>query len=448
MTFVFSGCVGLTKHSSQTPWGALGLGAINGNTPSLGAGGATGGFGTPGQGGGSTASGMGGEGTPVAGMFFFHNDQIGSTKVITNSAGEMVTGSNGAANIVYNPYGDIDVDHSHGPDILRNKFTGQQLDNESGLYYYNARYYDPALGRFISADPLLDAGGSPSGMDPYMYVSGNPVKFNDPTGHKQKSYGKKMIADFQSAVVNHVAQYGSNETKFGFMTYAKRIKDHKKMQEARDAAKTTAIKIAIVVAVVVVSYLCAGSCTYGAVAAAQAAVPVTGMQLAVSITSEIAASFVVDQAFTAAGYVIGGYTSNGSQSWDSKGAARGAEYGSNVGFVYSLFAPQLNGIEDPAQTLDPNKTFKGDGMWNKYAKFGREFPMEKVGQKVLIEGNLVEITGDIIVKTVGVGIPKEAIYVPLGDQISNPVKNSYIKQDKIWYDKYMQYDYYADLYVQ
>nr|MBP6739833.1 RHS repeat-associated core domain-containing protein [Leptospiraceae bacterium] len=145
-----------------------------------------------GQGGGTTGSGSNGSGTPVAGMIFFHNDQIGSTNLMTNTAGEMVTGSNGAANIVYNPYGDIDVDHSHGPDILRHKFTGQQLDNESGLYYYNARYYDPALGRFITADSVTDAGGDPDGMNAYMYAGGNPVRFNDPSGHIKSSQLKKF----------------------------------------------------------------------------------------------------------------------------------------------------------------------------------------------------------------------------------------------------------------
>ena len=216
MTFVFSGCVGLTKHSSQTPWGALGLGAINGNTPSLGAGGATGGFGTPGQGGGSTGSGMGGEGTPVAGMYFFHRDQVGSTRLMTNSAGEMVAGSNGAANIVYNPYGDIDVDHSHGPDILRNKFTGQQLDNESGLYYYNARYYDPALGRFITADSVMDTGGA-NGMNRYMYTNGNPVLRNDPSGHDAPKWMTNMGKDIKQAMVESVVQQAGAPLTLAYM---------------------------------------------------------------------------------------------------------------------------------------------------------------------------------------------------------------------------------------
>ncbi|MCA9368332.1 RHS repeat-associated core domain-containing protein [Candidatus Kaiserbacteria bacterium] len=62
------------------------------------------------------------------------------------------------------------------------RFTGQQLDG-SGLYYYNARYYDPEIGHFISPDTLVPDPGSVFGYNRYMYSLGNPLKFNDPSGH-------------------------------------------------------------------------------------------------------------------------------------------------------------------------------------------------------------------------------------------------------------------------
>jgi RHS repeat-associated protein len=58
-------------------------------------------------------------------------------------------------------------------------FTGQYNDSVSGLDYYGSRYYDPVVGRFLSAD-VLD--GNLAGMDPYAYVGGNPETFSDPTG--------------------------------------------------------------------------------------------------------------------------------------------------------------------------------------------------------------------------------------------------------------------------
>ncbi|MCB1192804.1 MAG: hypothetical protein H7A23_23450 [Leptospiraceae bacterium] len=59
--------------------------------------------------------------------------------------------------------GEIDRDHSGGPDIFRYKYTGQEEDTsaslsagkEIGLYYYKARYYDPKTGRFLQPDTVL-----------------------------------------------------------------------------------------------------------------------------------------------------------------------------------------------------------------------------------------------------------------------------------------------------
>ncbi|AKG53329.1 hypothetical protein DGWBC_0653 [Dehalogenimonas sp. WBC-2] len=61
------------------------------------------------------------------------------------------------------------------------KFTGQKLDS-TGLYYYNARYYDPIIGRFISADTLVQNFTNPQTLNRYSYTSNNPLKYVDPTG--------------------------------------------------------------------------------------------------------------------------------------------------------------------------------------------------------------------------------------------------------------------------
>jgi RHS repeat-associated protein len=56
------------------------------------------------------------------------------------------------------------------------RYTGQREMSEIGLYYYRARWYDPALGRFVQAD-LVGSGGR------YAYVSNNPMRYSDPSGH-------------------------------------------------------------------------------------------------------------------------------------------------------------------------------------------------------------------------------------------------------------------------
>ncbi|MEW6715768.1 MAG: RHS repeat-associated core domain-containing protein, partial [Nitrospirota bacterium] len=63
------------------------------------------------------------------------------------------------------------------------KFTGQEEDAETGLYYYGARYYDPVLGRFVSADSIVQDPFEPQTLNRYSYVINNPLKYVDPNGH-------------------------------------------------------------------------------------------------------------------------------------------------------------------------------------------------------------------------------------------------------------------------
>jgi RHS repeat-associated protein len=60
------------------------------------------------------------------------------------------------------------------------KFTGQRLD-ATGLYYYNARYYDPVIGRLISTDTVVQNPADPQTLNRYLYCINNPLKYVDPT---------------------------------------------------------------------------------------------------------------------------------------------------------------------------------------------------------------------------------------------------------------------------
>ena len=65
------------------------------------------------------------------------------------------------------------------------RYRGYYYDKETGLYYLNARYYDPKLGRFISPDTfsiLDDTMGEINGLNLYMYCKDNPVMYADPSG--------------------------------------------------------------------------------------------------------------------------------------------------------------------------------------------------------------------------------------------------------------------------
>ena len=78
---------------------------------------------------------------------------------------------------IYGPYGNKRT--SAGTIGTAKGYTGQYNDDVTGLDYYNARYYDPVVGRFLSADSVQ---GNLSGMDPYGYVANNPETNVDPTG--------------------------------------------------------------------------------------------------------------------------------------------------------------------------------------------------------------------------------------------------------------------------
>ncbi len=63
------------------------------------------------------------------------------------------------------------------------KYTGKELDDETGLYYYGARYYKPELGRFIQADSVKGSLKEPLSLNRYAYVKNNPLKYVDPSGN-------------------------------------------------------------------------------------------------------------------------------------------------------------------------------------------------------------------------------------------------------------------------
>jgi RHS repeat-associated protein len=85
---------------------------------------------------------------------------------------------NDVGQFLYSPFGEMWVEEASTVDIshITRFFTNQQYDKESGLYYYNARFYDPHLGSFLTPDPKMDQ------LNHYAYCAGNPIKYTDPTG--------------------------------------------------------------------------------------------------------------------------------------------------------------------------------------------------------------------------------------------------------------------------
>ena len=81
----------------------------------------------------------------------------------------------------YHPYGTGRPTDTALPTDYR--FTGQRREGTIGLYDYGARFYDPLLGRFLSADTVVPEPGNPQALNRYAYVLNNPLRYTDPTGH-------------------------------------------------------------------------------------------------------------------------------------------------------------------------------------------------------------------------------------------------------------------------
>ena len=106
--------------------------------------------------------------------YYYHSDHLGSSNLITSQSGAQ----KGLTEFM--PYGAVSkYSGTYSPKF---KFTGKELDN-TGFYFYGARYYDPQIARFITADTIIQAPFDPQSLNRYSYCRNNPLIYTDPTGH-------------------------------------------------------------------------------------------------------------------------------------------------------------------------------------------------------------------------------------------------------------------------
>ena len=139
--------------------------------------------------------------------YYYHSDHLGSAQFVTDWRGRQYE------HIEYTPYGELWIEEvAAGLDKLPFRFTGKEMDEETGLYYYGARYLDPKYSRWLSGDPALSdyipkapiddeakkhnenlpgMGGvfNVVNLHLYHYAGNNPVKYTDPTGEWVLSIG-------------------------------------------------------------------------------------------------------------------------------------------------------------------------------------------------------------------------------------------------------------------
>ena len=106
-------------------------------------------------------------------QFYYHPDHLGSSSYITNLDGEV------AQHIEYVPFGEVFIEERNNTWNTPYLFNAKEFDEETGMYYYGARYYEPRLSLWISTDPLEEE--SPI-ITTYGFCHNNPLILIDPDG--------------------------------------------------------------------------------------------------------------------------------------------------------------------------------------------------------------------------------------------------------------------------
>ena len=133
-------------------------------------------------------------------ILFYHSDHLSSSNVVTNINGSLVQET---VNYPFgHPRNDFTADLNN-PFRADYKFTGKEKDKESGLMYYEARYYEPVTGRFMSVDPLgMIPGGllldNSHSLNLYAYALDNPLGYTDPAGLYPKGTREELLELSQS----------------------------------------------------------------------------------------------------------------------------------------------------------------------------------------------------------------------------------------------------------
>ena len=146
-------------------------------------------------------------------QFYYHPDHLGSSSYITNLDGEVVQ------HIEYVPFGEVFVEERNNIWNTPYLFNAKEFDEETGLYYYGARYYEPRISLWISTDPKQE---SYFAFSSYVYCGNNPLIYIDPNGkewedpaqaEKLKAKIDNKITSIQKSILVQKARLESNQAK-------------------------------------------------------------------------------------------------------------------------------------------------------------------------------------------------------------------------------------------
>ena len=158
-------------------------------------------------------------------LTYLHGDHLGSTSVASTQTGTMASRQTYYAfGVPRTTEGTLPTDYT---------YTGQKNDQSSSLMFYNARYYDAAIGRFTQPDSIIPDQFNPQSLNRYAYVRNNPVRYTDPTGHMEivddDSSGSPISAPAQQnagityapAIEDALARAGASPTAQRYINFAR-----------------------------------------------------------------------------------------------------------------------------------------------------------------------------------------------------------------------------------
>lgn len=120
------------------------------------------------------------DGQSCASMYYYHSDHLGSSTYLTDESGTP------RQYLLYLPFGETMLDQKAGGYDSRYKYTGKETDENTGLNYHGARYYNPSISMWYGVDPLIEDYPA---WSPFNYVMGNPIRLIDPTGMSSENGG-------------------------------------------------------------------------------------------------------------------------------------------------------------------------------------------------------------------------------------------------------------------
>ena len=131
--------------------------------------------------------------------FFYHSDHLGSTSYITDDHANITQYD------AYLPYGELLVDEHSSSEDLPYKFNGKQFDEETGLYYYGARYMNPMTSIWYGVDVFQE---NKADVASYLYCFGNPINLTDPDGNWERDRHGNLIAQKGDNAVTYAKYTG------------------------------------------------------------------------------------------------------------------------------------------------------------------------------------------------------------------------------------------------